>query len=191
MKIILTFICFFLIQLCVGQEKFEKEQRINESAVPQSALSFVNSLNPPKKVKWYLEISNSGKHIEAKTKISKSLYSIKFGMDGELVDLEIELKPEILNDSLLVNLNEQLFVHFKKFRIERIQIQYLGTPDAVRSAAKALEKISSSEMTVKYEIIVKGKKEKRFELFEVTTDQNGFVLQQLLIVLPKTDNLEF
>lgn len=191
MKIILTFVCFFLTQLCVGQEKFEKEQRIKESAVPQSALSFVNSLNPPKKVKWYLEISNDGKRIEAKTKIGKSMYSIEFEENGSLEDLEVEIRKEVLSDSFFATLNEQLSAHFSKFRIERIQIQYLGTPDAVRSAAQSLEKISSSEMTVKYEIIVKGKKEKRFELFEITTDQNGFVLQQLLIVLPKTDNLEF
>ena len=72
-----------------SQEKFEREFRISKEEVPQKAQNFIKQCEFDKKVKWYMEESQDGKAIEAKSYKKNYKYSVEFDMKGNVLELAI------------------------------------------------------------------------------------------------------
>lgn len=189
MKCIYKLICFFFIgNMVVGQTKFEKESRLNIQDIPSQAKAFVFELTPSKKVKWYKEESIEGQSIEAKTCYQNKKYSIEFNMDGTLQDVEMETEIKNINTTTRTRLTTHLEVTFKKYKIKKIQIQYTATAQNLLDYFKTG---SSKGVTIKYEIVLKGKTDLDKQLYEFTFLQDGTFENSKQIIFRNTDNIEF
>jgi len=187
---------FFLITYLFGfnftfsQVKFEKEYRLKIALVPEKAIQIIEKWNFKKKVKWYAEESQDGKTIEAKVCHNKHKLSLEFEENGNLIDIEKTVKFSNLQEDIQKNIEKTLSKRFKKFRIKKVQIQYKGEESAVYNKLFQL-KSQHEEIIPKYEIIVKGKDEKRFQNFEILFNKNGEIEKELLIKSTDSTNLEF
>ena len=79
---------------------------------------------------------------------------------------------------------------FKKFRFKKVQIQFIGDESAIYNEIFNI-KSRHEKIIPKYEIIVKGKKEKRYQNFEFLFNRTGEIEKELLIKSSDSTNLEF
>ncbi|TXD51006.1 MULTISPECIES: hypothetical protein [unclassified Polaribacter] len=192
MKINNLFFLLGIMSFCsvFSQEKFEKEYRVKPHEVPEKSLEFIQSLNLKKKLKWYAEESNDGKTFEAKTCHKKHNFSIEFDENGTLLDVEKRVKFSELTEGIQQKIEVALSKKFKKYSIKKIQIQYSGEQAEIYAKLFKSKK-SKSTVYVKYEIIVKGKKEKLFNNYEVLINTAGEIEKELSIKSFNSINLQF
>lgn len=185
------FFLFFLISTCVySQYKYEKEFRVTSQDVPIKADSFIKMCPFSKKVKWYTEESQAGKSYEAKVYYKKHKHSIEFSESGELIDIEIKVKFYELPPRSQTSINSTFSSIFKKYKIEKTQIQYSGSESSIYKSIFNLKAVHE-KTTINYELIIKGKKENSYFKYEFLLDQNGMILKELQFAPENADNLEF
>ena len=102
-----------------GQEKLERESRINSEEVPVTSLLFVDSLNFTRKVKWYREEGLAGVSIEAKSKKEGQKISVEFDSTGNIEDIEIQVEWKTLSDGLKDRITTQLDQECLRYKIDR------------------------------------------------------------------------
>lgn len=169
-------ICTFLIlsvSIIGAQNKYEREFRIRKSQFPENALSYISEkLEDARRIRFYKETDSSKVSFEAKFKKDRLRYSIEFDEKGVLEDIEIEIKPVDIPDSSFSKITSDLSNRFSKYRIRKIQQQYPNlngdTETTVKNAFQNLMLPS-----IKYELIVAGKKSKSYEQFEILYDAEG------------------
>lgn len=187
--------CFFYclvlasIYTSFSQEKFEREYRIEQEKVPKEAKQFVDQFQFDKKVKWFVEESQDGKTIEAKSSLNNYKYSIEFSEKGELVDVEKQVKLKELPKEAQQKINTTLKTKYQKFKIKKLQIQYTGTKEKVLQASVNGKNLD--EVFINYELVVKGKKGTDSKRYELLIDRNGTVLKELVFKNTFSLNLEF
>ena len=188
----LTHLLVLLIFVTTGafsQEKYEKEYRIKTEVVPQGALEFIKSVGFSKKVKWYKEEGLTRNTIEAKTKHRGAKYSIEFNIAGEIEDVEYVIKWNDIPSLTRLNIDTFLDSIYQKMRLVKIQIQLTGNKEEL---LKALVKPEANlSVITKYEIVLKGKSDSRYELLEYLFSENGQMERKSKITLKNTDNLEY
>lgn len=169
------FVIFLFCGLVVSaQYKYEREYRIRKVQFPEKALNYIKEkLVDAKRVKFYKEIDSSKVSYEAKFKKDKLWYSIEFDKEGTLEDIEIRIKPIDIPDDSYQNIQAYLSNNFKKYRIRKIQQQYPFLEE--ESPETTLENAFQNLIlpSINYELIVSGKKKKKFEQFEVLFDAKG------------------
>ena len=189
MKILLPFL-FLTLSCCAhAQQKFEKEYRLESEEVPLLARQFVDSLDFDRRVKWYMEISQNGKSVEAKSKRDGKRYSIEFDTTGTLQDVEIEIRfgtiPEKVQETITQNLDAEL----DRFRITKVQEQLTGTRKNLMTYLK--EGLDKTGLTTRYEAIVRGTKDGERNEFEYTFSLSGKIEKRAKVVFRNTDNLVY
>ena len=187
LTIVLMSLCFS-IQF-FAQQKFEKEYRVKEADVPKIASDFTNAINFKKRLKWYAEESNDGKTFEAKVCHNKNLYSIEFSNTGKLLDIEKKIKSRKFDTEIANKIANYLKANYTKFKIKKIQIQYKGSTQELKQVF--LNDANSLKYIAGFELIVKAKKEKRNQLYEMFFSKNGSHIKTLTIVPSSSLNLEF
>lgn len=180
MKLFLSILTLFLAFIGFAQEKFEREYRIEYTDVPENAKQLISEQFKVKKVKWYTEESQDGRTIEAKLCHHKHKYSIEFNTDGNLIDIEKQVKHKTLSAQTQQLLDKALKNTFNNYRIKKIQLQFLT----------ALKTYDVSKVS-NFEIVVKAKKNNHWDLYEVLINPKGEVLKNLKFANPNTDNLQF
>ncbi|HBH07714.1 MAG TPA: hypothetical protein DDX92_14050 [Flavobacteriales bacterium] len=178
-------LCFYAAQ---SQEKVEREYRIKEGEVPAEALKFIDACNFDKKIKWFREENESGSSIEAKVRRQNRRHSIEFSKTGVLEDIEIEIDFEELPANTKGKIISGLDELFAKWSIRKVQIQYKGTTDKLLALIR--EDVNTS-LQKRYEIVLKAKKDRRLQMFQITTGQDGEIVEVQKIDLRSTDNLEY
>ncbi len=172
-----------------SQSKYEKEFRIKESDVPLSALSFVDSMNFDVKVKWYKEVGLNHITIEAKAITKKERYSIEFCENGIFQDIEIEVDPSKISYSIYSKITGILTLRHKKYKIEKIQLQYNGDRGATLKFLR--EKRRNSEgITMSYEVVISTKMEGNFLMLEYLFSEKGEFVQSNQIVSKRKDTID-
>jgi len=186
---------FFLLLVCLSfnvlfsQQKFEKEYRIDQTGVPEKAVEIIKDWNFNKKIKWYAEESQDGKTFEAKVCYQKKNISVEFSENGELIDVEKTVKFRDLSEEIQQKIKSSLSERFRKYRIKKIQIQYTGNQKVIYEAL--FQTKYKEETGINYELIVKGKKEKSYQNFEILINSKGEIEKELLIKSIDFTNLEF
>ena len=171
-----------------SQKKVEREFRLKTDEVPEKALHFIDNAESAKiKVKWYFEENLKGNSVEAKFVYESKRYSVEFDTLGNLQDIEVEISIDSIEKQVQERIQVYLKDQFEKFTIQKIQLQYIE----VRKNFSEHLQMAQSEIEVKYEIVVKGRQEKKWKLFEVTFNKEGDPEDQVEIVLRNTDNLEY
>lgn len=171
---------------CAFGQKVERESRIDTQEVPQPALDYIESTTV-ESVNWYRETGLESISFEAKFKHNKRWFSVEFSQVGELEDIEIELKPEEIQPSKKAQIIEHLESEFKKFKVQKVQVQYKQTPLQTLLNGS----IPNFDLPHAFEIVVKGKKSKTTELWEFTFDAEGKFISVSQIITRNSTHLEY
>lgn len=177
----------FFISFCsYSQSKLEIEERIDKRKAPLSAQIFIDSLYFSSKIKWFVEQDYDRKTFEAKTKSEGKRYSIEFDSLGQIEDIEEEIKwdqiPLFTQDAICEKLNTD----FEKFKIKKIQIQYIGKEKDLLNF-----RTNTENLIIKYEIVVKGQKESKTTFYEYLFLEKGELESQTQFEFRNTDHLEY
>lgn len=181
-------LCLFYTST-IGQNKYEREYKIKEDKVPQNSVQWIREVfKDVKKVKWYVEESESKKSFEAKFRYLNRHFSVEFDTTGKIEDVEEKIEWELLNDDLKKNLSFYLESNYTKYKIIKIQKQYSGDSNALHSI---FDDATKKKMTIKYEMEFHGKNENKDEIWEGLFNDTGELIEIRKIVLQPTNNLEF
>ena len=172
-----------------GQKKYEKESRLKKRKVPIEAIQFVDDLGFKKRIKWYKEEGLNRTSIEAKTKQNKKRYSIEFDTNGNIEDIEIKIKKKAMPSLVQSQITNYLASAHQRFKIRKIQIQYTGDKTALIKSI--VNDKPESNISIKYEIVVKAKTNGKYQKLEYLFDDKGRMLEQSVIISKNTDNLEY
>jgi uncharacterized protein YxjI len=188
-KYILTLSAYLILTSSLyAQVKYEREYRIKEHDVPKLAQSFIDSVFSESQVRWYAEISHEGKTIEAKVRRNHTRYSIEFDLEGNILDVEFEIRMDDLPDSTLINIENNLESIFDRFRITRIQEQVLAS----RTGYYLFLKNGATDgIAINYEITIRGRENRKTRWYEFLFDNEGHILSRIPIVFRNSDILEF
>lgn len=189
MKITLIVFCLALSASAFAQQKFEKEYRLKTEEVPLLARQFVDSLNFDHRVKWYMEISQNGKSVEAKGRRNGKRYSVEFDTAGKIQDVEIEVPYDAIPDEVQGTIAQQLQGEFEKYIILKIQEQFTGTRNELLSYLTKPK--GTPAPIIRYEATVKGSKKGERNEFEYTFSSRGDIEKKATLVFRNTDNLEY
>lgn len=182
-------LCFFHFSFC-AQQKYEREYRVNSTEIPATSLQIIKMWNFNNKVKWYAEESNDGKTFEAKVEHKGHKYSIEFSEDGEILDVEQKVTFSELSLDVQRVITHNLSKKYKKFKIKKVQIQYLGSETAIYNEIFQLNS-THEKAKINFEIVLKAKKENEDALYEVLMDTKGNLIQELQFKQESSLNLEF
>ncbi len=171
----------------VYAQKVESEYRIDASQVPASALEFITDFKVKNKIKWIQEVSASGSSIEAKFKSHGARYSIEFNANGELEDVEVVVSFASLDKKTKAAIKDYLKSNFDYYKIEKVQAQYIETPERMLQWRRKDQKERVLQPT--FEIVIKSRNSdesaKRFEfLFD---EQGAFLLKEQIV--KRSDNI--
>jgi len=174
-----------------GQEKkkYEKEYRLEPGAVPEKSLTFINPEQRKVDIKWYFEENLEDNDVEAKFRQNGQWYSVEFDTAGNFEDIEIEVSFTNINRKIQRIIKKSLDSDFKKSKIRKVQLHYSGEISSFSTFLSA-----KSENTIQpmgYELVVKGKKEKIWHLYEIFFDVDGNKIRTSKIIFGDTTNLEF
>ncbi|NAS12664.1 hypothetical protein GTQ38_11665 [Flavobacteriaceae bacterium R33] len=162
----------------VPQVKREREFRIKKSQFPEQAVDFLKEkLENAKKIRFYKEIDSNRTSYEVKFKKDRLKYSVEFSEAGKLEDIEILIREIDLPNESLNQINSYLRQSFKKFRIRKIQQQYVASPgeNPEITLKNAFQNLLLP--TLNYEFIISGKQEEEYQDYEILFDASGNFLK--------------
>ena len=185
---ILCFSCFYFN--CVfSQVKYEKEYRIKNDEIPDNIKSYLKTVTFKNKIKWYKEEGLSKYTYEAKTSHDNLNFSIEFDSVGIIEDVEIEINWKNIPELAKKNIELYLKRVYQKKKIIKVQIQFTGKPENLIKIIKDRE--LKQGLTKKYEIVLKGKENKKFQMIEYLFSNEGKFENKAIIMMKNTDNLEY
>jgi hypothetical protein len=185
---IVVLLLFFAVR-AGGQEKVEIEQRIQVGDVPLPALEWLkDAYENARKTKWYYEETTGLKSYEAKLKWKGHMHSVEFDTSGVIQDIEISVEWEELPAMVQENIMAYLDSAFTRYRVQKIQEQWTGAPDDLEDL---IDEREMEDLTTRYEIYYYGKKASADEIWEGLFDADGKILQERIVKLRPTDNLNF
>jgi hypothetical protein len=172
-------------------KKIEKEDRISEEKMPDQAILLFNAEKPEdaRRLRFYFETDGEKTSYEAKFKHNGYDYSAEFGNDGNLEDIEVELKEKEMPEKTLQKITNYIEQENNRHKIEKIQAQYLPKKSPSEVFRKALD--PKKNEPANYELIVAVKNTGKLERFEMLFDHSGNFVQKREIVRNEYDYLLF
>ncbi|MBU2974517.1 hypothetical protein [Zobellia sp. B3R18] len=168
-------VLFFTLftSMAFAQIKDEREHRIRKSQFPENARLFIHQkLINAKRIRFYKEIDGDKISYETKFKKDRLKYSIEFDAQGKLEDIEITITSVDIPNEAYAKITSYLENNFKKYRIQKIQQQYIADENDIDQTLKnAFQNLMLP--SIKYELIIDGKREKSFEEFEILFNAEG------------------
>lgn len=179
---------YLSISCCFSQQKFERESRLSKDDLPAFAVDFQSLFTDGQTLKWYHEEGLNRESIEAKYKRNGKLFSVEFDTLGVIEDVEIKAKLKELPKTIQKSINTTFKEESDRYAIDKIQLQYSGgQSDLQQSALKG----ECATCSVKYEVVVRMKRDKQLVSFEYLFDREGSVLMRSEIVIQTSSNLEY
>lgn len=186
-------VSFLLILLTTvdsfGQYKYEKESRIHSSELPfQLDLDF-GAYAGVKRLKWYKEHNIDQVHYEAKFRFEGSVYSVEFDSLGVLEDVEVLCSLKNLEGSLSRQLTRNINSFYKKWKIDKLQEQYLISQDVLKALLDQSVSLKDLSSNYEMELIVLEQGERNH--YELLFDSSLNLIRIRRIVKDSSLNLEF
>jgi hypothetical protein len=176
-------------KLTFAQQKIEREYAIKATQAPEPALEFVNQTFDKKRIKWYAEESQKGRSIEAKVKQDGTVYSIEFDEKGNLQDIETIISFNSLPQDLQKAIMKTLEADFTRIKIHKMQRQWTGNAATLQQLAS--KKKPEEDYTTRYEIVIRGSKDRSTSDYEVLVDDHGKLISKSKIIQKDSPHLLF
>ncbi len=161
--LILLIIIFFSALLRLSAQKVEIEKRIPLSEFPPLAAGFLlDSFPDYRQMRYYKETSSAGISYEAKFEHSGTNYSVEFDPDGQWQDTETLTEFSELGTDVQNNIATSLSQKFDSSKIKKLQKQ-------------------RSSSGIRYEAVIKGRKNGKPEFYEFLFDAEGHYLSDEII----------
>ncbi|MFD1062838.1 hypothetical protein ACFQ1Q_06230 [Winogradskyella litorisediminis] len=179
----LTIIFYFTFSVTlIGQEKNEKEERIDFVELPISIQNISKSLpDNAKRIKYYLEVDGSKKSFEIKLKYKSVRYSIEFSEEGELEDIEVLSKFKDIEDSIKTQITSYFEKNFEKHKIIKLQHQYIFNNTSSASEFMKIIMSENDKTLPNFELIVEVKTLEKRELREITFNPTGNFISSRIV----------
>ena len=172
------------------QKKQEQEFRIDKGELPENILPVLSYyLDDVKRLRFYKEQDGEKSSYEVKFKKDRLLYSIEFDEKGVLEDVEFIVKQKDIPDETFEKLTKYLQSNHGKYRIKKIQQQYLNTRNAQKTLKDAFQNLILPE--IRYELIIATKDDEGYGEYEITFDAMGAHLLTRKSVNTKYDHVLF
>ncbi len=172
-----------------AQDKIETERGVQASAVPSAARDWLHETYASTgRLHWYLEESSDGTSYEAKFRHRGAWHSVEFNKTGALQDVEIKVNLSSLPEPVRKGMVVYFDTTYTKYRVQKVQQQLTGTPEAVRAV---IQNLPTGKVTCRYEVEFYGKNDQSKALWEGLFDDQGQLQQRRKIVLRPTDNLNY
>lgn len=189
MKLLVTILISVIHLQLYCQTKVEAEKRIDHTEIPRKAFEWLDdAYEGEKKIKWYAQFSLDQRVYEAKFKWKSKRQSIEFDTLGNILNIEIQLKFKALNSQVKQQLNSYFEETYTKYRLKKIQIQYLGSSDDLEDI---IDENEWEHITTNYEIEFFGKTKAAYELYEGLFNDQGQLIERRVIKLPSSDILKY
>lgn len=175
-------------------KKIEKEEGIDRKDMPEAASFLIEKIpEKAKRLRYYYQTDGEEESYETKFRFKRSIFSVEFGKDGKLQDVEVTLKERQLPRISLENIQNYLKVNHERHKLEKIQAQYLPRNTSENVAEKVFLKSLSfdSQQPDNYEIIVAVKNKGKLKKFEMLFDKNGEFKSEREIIRNSYDYLIF
>ncbi len=188
-NVFLLIALFFGIISSFSQSKQEREFRIEEAIFPTNAKNLLNPyLIDSKRIRFYKEFDGEKISFEAKFKKDRLKYSIEFSESGMLEDVEFIIKKVDIPDSTFEAITSYLIGEHGKYRIKKIQQQYLNREEKPKEVLKvAFQNLILPE--INYEIIIAAKDDKGYAEYEITFNSDGKHLLSRRSTKPEYDHI--
>ena len=177
-KYLITALCLLCLWNIQSQNKYEREYRIKKNQFPTNALTFIeDQLKDARQIRYYRETDSAKISYEAKFKLDRLRYSVEFDEQGQLEDVEILIKEVDIPNSSMAEITQFLDSEFTKYRIRRLQQQYpVSEHESIEQTLKnAFQNLLIP--SIRYELIIAGKKTRGFEDFEILFNAEGKFLE--------------
>ncbi len=172
-SLLLIFMCG-ITSFTAAQYKYEREHRIRQSQFPQNALApLQEKLQDAKHIRFYKEIDSSKIHYEIKFKKDRLHYNVEFQADGQIEYIQLLVKSVDIPDETFKNFNTYLKRTFAKHRIRKIEQRYVARDTATLETTIKNAFQNLILPSIRYELIVTGKKSKIHESFKILFDAEG------------------
>ncbi len=189
----ITFLILVLLAtsvLCFGQKKQEQEFRIDKNELPQNVLTELSGyLKEAKRLRFYKELDGEKSSYEVKFKKDRLRYSVEFDENGKLEDVEFIIEPTDIPEDTLEQIARHLISKHGKYRIKKIQQQYLNGDDTQKTLQDAFQNLILPD--VRYELIIATKDKEGYSEYEITFDALGKHLLTRKSVNTKYDHVLF
>ena len=193
MKHLLLIIILMLPIFATSQDKkIEKEEDIDREDMPESAQEYLLQNIPEdiNKLRHYYETDGDKESYEAKFKYNRHRFSVEFNETGTLEDIEVQVKKSDLEDVVLEKIENYLEKQHDRFKIEKIQAQYLSENDAPEQTMQRAKKFDANSPN-HYELIVATKNKGELKKYEMLFDTNGNFKNEREIIRNSYDYLIF
>lgn len=193
MKHILLIIILMLPIFAMSQDKkIEKEEDIDREEMPEKTQKYLveNLPEPINKIRYYHETDGDKESYEVKFRFNRHRFSVEFNERGILEDIEVQVKKKDLKPLVLRNIQNYLGQHHDRFKIEKIQAQYLSKVEDAEKTIKRAEKFNSNSPD-HYEIIVATKNKGKLKKYEMLFDATGIFENEREILRNSYDSLIF
>jgi hypothetical protein len=195
MKNRVIFIFFLITAVLQAQEKKqEREEGIERDEMPSSASFLIEKIpEKAKRVRFYSETDGENESYEVKFNFNKSIFSVEFGEKGKLQDVEVTLNDKEVPSTIIENIEVYLEESQERYKIEKIQAQYLPlTPKDSSGLHVLLRSLSfKNNAPSNYELIVAVKNNGNLKKFEMIFDENGHFQNKREIIRNSYDYLIF
>lgn len=191
MRLILI-ILFFIPFLGLSQDKkIEREESIDKEKMPVQAQIYLENNLPEnfRRLKYYFETDGDSQSYEAKFKYRGHRYSVEFNKEGILQDIEVMIERKAVYPASLKSINTFLKSRHERFKIEKIQAQFLpgNTPEACMQRSLRVQKTWPDN----YELIVATKNQGKLKKYEFLFDRDGNLKEEREIIRNSYDYLIF
>lgn len=167
---ILLIILFLSALTRLSAQKVEIEKRIPPSEFPASAAGFLlDSFPDCKQMRYYMETNSAGSSYEAKFEHTGTSYSVEFDLNGQWQDTETLVELSELDAVVQNNIASILSQKFDSSKIKKLQKQ-------------------RSSSGIRYEAVIKGRKNGKPEFYEFLFDAEGKYLSEEIILFETLSN---
>lgn len=174
-------------------EKNEIERSVNRNDMPDKILALIDEFWPDLRgIKYYEQTDGEETTFEVKLEWQGDQYSIEFSTEGAVQDVEKLIEfgdiPEPTRNAITRDLEGQ----FNKFRLTRIQIQFLAADEDDEDDSDFIDDIleeDANDYEIRYEIELDGENRRELGSFEMLYSDSGTLIGKRRIVRRSLDNI--
>lgn len=173
-------------------EKNEVERSVNRNDMPDKVLSLIDEFWPNLRgIKYYEQTDGDDTTFEVKLEWQGDQYSIEFTTDGAVKDVEKLIDFEDIPESTRAAITRDLESQFNKYRLTRIQIQYIHTDedDDDEDLIEDILEEDADDYEIRYEIELDGENRRELGSFEMLYDETGTLIEKRRILRRSLDNI--